>query len=188
MKPASFAVLFLALVACLVFAPATAFAQREVVEFQTLAKSAGCQPFPACAIPERGVISCPGAGVEAAPTLLPPWCPAGTRTNVRDRVLKMWTLQATDNRVAGAVTMRVNLNLDTDTFSGHVWGTYVIEVPGRGSWEGMFEGKVNSALMWTYQVTAFGSGEFEGLQLRANGLWRYGVGDQLSGQISTTRE
>jgi hypothetical protein len=185
MKRASIAAALLALAACLVL-PLTVRAQREVTDVQTLSKSL-CTPMPVCAIPERGSITCPGAGVEALSGLLPPWCPAGSRTSVRDRVLKMWVLQATDDRVAGSITMRLNMNLDTDTFSGHVWGSYLVDVPGRGSWEGMFEGKVNSASMWTYRVVAFGTGEFDGLQLRADGLWKSGVGDRLTGQISTTR-
>ena len=187
MKHASFAALFLALAASLVLAPGAALAQRQVTDFQSLAISAACTPFPSCAIPERGSISCPGAGVEAAPTLLPPWCPAGSRTKVRDRVMKMWVLQSNDERVAGVITMRVNMNLDTDSFSGHAWGSYLIEVPGQGSWEGMFEGTVDSPTMWMYRMVAFGTGEFEGLQMRADGVWKYGVGDMLTGKIATTK-
>lgn len=185
MKHASAATALLALAVCLLLAPATPMAQRQVAEFQTLAKNV-CTPLPMCALPQRGTITCPGAGAEALPGLLPPWCPAGSRTKVRDRMLNFGVVQTTDDRVQGAITMRFNINLDTDTFSGHIWGTYLLEVPGRGSWEGMFEGKVNSATMWTYRVVAFGTGEFEGLQLRADGLWKYGFGDRLTGEISTT--
>jgi len=187
MKHASFAALLLALAASLVLVPGTASAQRQVTDFQSLAIAAACSPFPDCAIPERGSISCPGAGVEAASTLLQPWCPAGSRTKVRDRVMKMRVIKSTDARVAGVITMRVNMNLDTDSFSGHAWGSYLIEVPDRGSWEGMFEGKVESDMMWTYRLVAFGTGEFEGLQMRADGVWKYGVGDMLTGKIATTK-
>lgn len=147
-----------------------------------------CSPLPSCAIPQRGTISCPGAGVDALPGLMPPWCPAGTRTNVRDRMLRFGVVSATDERVRGTITMRFNMNLDTDTFKGHIWGSYLLEVPDRGAWEGMFEGKVNSLSMWTYRVLAFGNGEFEGLQLRADGLWKAGQGDRLFGEIATTSE
>jgi len=187
MKHASFAAVLLALAASLVLVPGTALAQRQVTDFQSLAKAVACSPLPSCAIPERGSISCPSAGVEAAPTLLPPWCPAGSRTKVRDRVMKMWVITSTDERVAGGViTTRFNMNLDTDSFSGHAWGSYLIEVPDRGSWEGMFEGKVDGPT-WTYRVVAFGTGEFEGLQMRADGVTQYGVGDSLRGKIATTK-
>jgi hypothetical protein len=166
-------------------APATASAQRESWDFETVNKNV-CSPLPSCALPQRGTITCPGAGVEALPGLMPPWCPAGSRTMVRDRMLTFGVVSTNDERVRGGITMKFNMNLDTDTFSGHIWGTYLLEVPGRGSWEGMFEGRVNSASMWTYRVVAFGTGEFVGLQLRADGLWKAGQGDRLSGQIQST--
>lgn len=130
----------------------------------------------------------PSPGIEALPGLMPPWCPAESRTKVRDRMLNFGIVETTDERVQGTITMRFNMNLDSDTFSGHFWGTYLLEVPGRGSWEGMLEGKINSATMWTYRVVAFGTGEFEGLQFRADGLWKAGVGDRLTGLIEATYE
>lgn len=69
MKHASLAAVLLALAACLMLTPARSSAQQEVTEFETLAKSA-CTPMPSCAIPERGTVTCPGAGVEAAPISL----------------------------------------------------------------------------------------------------------------------
>jgi len=98
-------------------------------------------------------------------------------------MLKYGIVQTTDPRVSGEVTMQFNMNLDTSTFSGPFWGSYSIELPGRGAWEGTVEGRAHSGAFWTYRVVLFGSGDFEGLQIRANGEWRAGQGDRLEGRI-----
>ncbi len=175
-----------------VVAGACLFASGSIVkpqswDFETLAKTV-CTPLPSCAVPQRGSISCPAAGVEALPGLMPPWCPERSRTKVRDRMLAFAVVTATDDRVKGAITMRFDMNLDSDTFSGHIWGTYLLDVPDRGGWEGMMVGTVNSASLWTYRVVAFGTGEFEGLMLRADGEWKAGVGDRLIGRVTPTHE
>jgi hypothetical protein len=98
-------------------------------------------------------------------------------------MLRYGIVQTTDERVSGDVTMLFNMNLDTDTFQGPFWGTYTIELPDRGAWEGSVEGKAHSPGYWTYKVVLFGSGDFDGLQIRADGVWRAGQGDRLSGNI-----
>jgi hypothetical protein len=155
--------------------------QATVSNFQTVARNV-CTPLPACALPQRGTITCPGGG-DALRGLMPPWCPDGSRTKVRDRMLVYQIVETTDPRTFGKVTLRFNLDLDSTTFSGHIWGTYLIEVAGRGSWDGMFEGDVVSDTKWIYRVIMFGSGEFERLQLRADGIWQAGQGDRLTGYI-----
>ena len=90
------------------------------------------------AIPERGAITCPGGG-EPASSLLPPWC-GGDRTKVRDRVLTGFIDSTSDERVAGTIRVVMNMNLDA-SYQGPVWGTYEIQVPGRGAWEGTWQGR-----------------------------------------------
>jgi hypothetical protein len=161
--------------------PAAAHGQAQRSNFETLAK-ATCSPTPSCAIPQRGTITCPG-GDEPSPLLMPPWCSAGSQTHVRNRVLVYTILSTTDRRVSGTITFNLNMNLDTDSFSGPIWGTYRLEVPDRGSWEGTWEGLAHSGAHWTYRVVLHGAGEFEGLQVRADGEWRAGQGDRLTGVI-----
>ncbi len=151
-----------------------------VTPFATVARGA-CAPLPSCAVPLRGNISCPASG-EPSSALMPPWCAEG-RTRVRDRMLVYQIVQSTDDRVSGTVTFRLNMNLDSAMFKGQIWGTYQIEVPGRGVWEGTWEGLAHSATFWTYKVVMFGSGEFEGLMIRADGTWKAGQGDMLNGTI-----
>jgi hypothetical protein len=104
---------------------------------------------------------------------------------IRDRMMVYQIVETSDTRISGSVILRFNMNLDSTSFSGHFWGTYLIEAPGRGTWEGLLEGDVNSPTKWTYRVVLFGSGEFEGLQLRADGTWQAGDGDRLRGLILT---
>lgn len=165
----------------LLCAPPSLSAQTQVTEFESVARS-NCSPLPSCALPLRGTISCPG-GTEISSGLFPPWCSPESRTRVRERMLKYVIVLSTDPRVAGEVTMLFNMNLDTSTFKGPLWGTYTIELPGRGVWEGTLVGTAHSGSFWTYKVVLFGAGEFEGQQVRAQGVWRAGQGDRLNGEI-----
>ena len=176
--------LIVIIVAVALLSPGAARAQGERTEFDTLAMAA-CAPLPSCAIPDRGSIACPGGG-ESSTSLMPPWCPAGTRTRVRDRVLVYTIVETSERRVSGTITFRLNMNLDSDTFSGPIWGTYKLEVPDQGSWEGTWVGRARTAAYWTYNVVLHGTGELEGLLLRADGVWRAGKGDRLSGVILDT--
>ncbi len=156
-------------------------AQVVTSEFATVAKAV-CSPKPSCAIPQRGIISCPGGG-EPSIGLMPPWCPPEGRTKVRDRMLVYQILQTTDDRVSGTVSFRLNMNLDSASFSGPIWGSYLIEVPERGNWEGTWQGTAHSGSFWTYKLVLFGSGEFDGLKIKADGTWKAGEGDMLNGTI-----
>ena len=142
--------------------------------------------FTALAIPiaiaEPGDISCPGGG-DPLPTLMPPWCEPGTRTKVRDRVLVEAIVDTDDPMVSGTVTCQLNMNVDSTTFTGHAWGTCTIMVPDRGTWSGVLTGSVDGPTQWSYKVVLFGSGEFEGMHLKADGLWSAYSGDRLTGTI-----
>jgi hypothetical protein len=173
--------LLLSTAAAVLLAPALVSAEPERTEFTTLGMGT-CAPFPACLVPQRGDISCPGGG-EALPSLFPPWCEAGSRTRVRDRVLVYTVVQTTDPQLAGTITFRLNMNLDTDTFSGPMWGTYSIEVPDQGRWEGTWTGRAHSVGYWTYRLMLHGTGGLDGLFVRADAVWRVGQGEQLVGYI-----
>ena len=177
-----------ALVAAALLSPAPVHARPQRTEFATVGMGT-CDPRPACVIPQRGTITCPGGG-EASPSLMPPWCEAGSRTRVRDRVLVYSVVQSNDSRlpVGSMITFRLNMNLDSDTFSGPIWGTYTVEVPDQGTWEGIWVGQAHSATYWTYQVVLHGTGGLDGLFIRAEGIWRAGEGDRLTGQIVETRQ
>jgi hypothetical protein len=173
--------LVLAMAAAALLAPAQVQTQSERTEFETLAK-ATCSPLPSCALPQRGTITCPGGG-EPSPSLMPPWCESGSRTRVRDRMLVYSIVETNDPRVAGTITFRLNMNLDSDSFSGPIWGTYTLEVPDQGTWEGIWVGKARSATYWSYAVVLHGTGGLDGMYIRAEGVWRAGVGDRLDGEI-----
>jgi hypothetical protein len=132
------------------------------------------------AIPEGGDITCPGGG-EPSTSLFPPWC-GEDRTKVRGRVLTGFIDLTSDERVAGTNRIVMNMNLDA-SFEGPIWGTYEIEVPGRGAWEGTWQGKYHGPLLATYRLVAHGSGEFEGLELRADLAWQAGQGESWTGEI-----
>lgn len=94
-------------------------------------------------------------------------------------------VQSDDERVAAGatITFRLNMNLDSDSFSGPIWGTYTMQVPGQGTWEGIWVGKAHSATYWTYGVVLHGTAGLDGLFIRAEGTWQAGQGDRLTGEI-----
>jgi len=136
------------------------------------------------AIPEPGDITCPDGG-GPLPSLMPPWC-VDARTKVRNRLLTGAFVQTTDERVWGPVQVVMNMNLDA-SFHGPVWGSYVVALPGRGNWEGTWHGKYEGMSLATYRLVAHGSGEFDGLELRAVIVWRAGKGESWTGEIIDTR-
>lgn len=158
--------------ATLVVTASPAAAQRDRTDFHALAIYT--------AIPERGEITCPG-GSEPSPSLMPPWC-GDTRTKVRDRVVTGSIVQSSDWRVGGATKTVMNMNLDP-SFEGPIWGTYVIDVPGHGTWEGVWQGQYFGPTLATYRLVAHGSGEFEGFELRALLVWQAGKGESITGRI-----
>jgi hypothetical protein len=177
--------LLLAMAATALLSPALAAAEPERTEFTALGM-ATCTPFPMCIVPQRGNIWCPGGG-EALPSLMPPWCESGSRTRVRDRVLVYTVVETTDSRVAGTITLRLNMNLDTDAFKGPMWGTYTLEVPDQGTWEGIWTGWAHSVTYWTYRLMLHGTGGLEGLYVHADAVWRAGQGERLVGHIIDPR-
>jgi hypothetical protein len=157
-----------------VLAATTAFAlatQVGLAQESTIVEFAGTEAAkdpanPLASLPFRGVIRCLGEGNPApADQLVPPYCPAGTWTAARGRVLIMrWA--TSDPNTTGYMAYFMNFNLDSNTYSGPWWGTFVLDVPERGTWEGSFycestgqrpDGVGASA---SCRLTANGDGEF----------------------------
>ena len=89
-------------------------------------------------LPFRGSIRCIGPN-NPAPNdqLWPPYCPTDTWTSIKGRVLTMrWA--TTDPNTTGLLTYYIHLNVDTNTYTGPWWGAFVLQVPGKGDWEGTF--------------------------------------------------
>lgn len=63
----------------------------------------------------------------------------------------------------------------------------MIEVPGRGTWEGTWHGRYEGMALHSYRLVAHGSGEFDGLELRAVIVWQAGKGESWTGEIIDTR-
>jgi hypothetical protein len=121
---------------------------------------------------------------EPLPSLLPPWC-GDARTKVRGRLFT-GQFQTTDDRVSGTMQLVLNMNLDASSH-GPAWGSLMIEVPARGTWEGGYQGKFEGFGVYTYRLVAHGSGEFDGLELRAVVVWQAGQGESWTGEIIDTR-
>jgi hypothetical protein len=122
---------------------------RKVVEFTRISSGGGGFPF-------RGVIQCMGAGNPApADQDTPPWCPAGTRTVVTNRILTgKWVMS--DASVSGNMTWFMNFNVDSATFTGPWWGEFMLDVPGKGTWQGWFWGESSGAYM-AYRAIGIGT-------------------------------
>ncbi len=133
------------------------------------------------AVPERGDITCPGGGTPA-PGLFPPWCPPGTRTEVRDRVLT-GVVTGSDPRLNGVVTIVMNFDLNSTSFTGPIWGTFKWEIPGKGSWKGIWEGEYNGLPGAAYQFIGHGTEALDGQRLEVHAVWVTGGGERLSGRI-----
>ena len=122
--------------AAFVLLAAFAFGQeRKVVLFTG---SGAPQPNP---IPVRGLVKCQGAGNPApADGLMPPWCPPGTQTSALGRILVgKWV--TSDPNTTGDMRWYMNLNVDSATFTGSWWGSFLLDIPGKGTWEGWFWGE-----------------------------------------------
>lgn len=133
------------------------------------------------AVLERGDIACPGGGTPSD-SLFPPWCPPDSRTTIRTRVQRCVIFNTSDARISGTMTEVLNANLDA-AFSGPVWGTSRIEVPGRGSWEGNAEGEIHGPSSLSARGVLHGSGEFEGMKLKAEMIFVAGQGATWVGHI-----
>jgi len=132
------------------------------------------------ALPQRGDIRCPGGG-PPSDALMPPWCEPGTKTLVRDRVLS-GVMQSSEPRTTGFCSVTMNMNLESATFTGPIWGTFRWDVAGRGTWEGTWTGEFNG-MGAGYRYVGHGTGEFAGMQIEAYAVWVAGKGERLSGHI-----
>jgi hypothetical protein len=133
------------------------------------------------AIPQRGEISCQG-GAPASEKLMPPWCEPGSKTIVRNRELT-GTLNSTDLRTSGNVSVIMNMDLDSTSYTGKIWGTFFWTVPDRGGWEGAYEGEYNGQTSVAYRYTGHGTGEFHNMKIEVYAIWAAGKGERLSGHI-----
>jgi len=127
---------------------------RKVVEFTRISGGGGGVAF-------RGVIQCVGLGNPApADQDMPPWCPAGTRTVVTNRILAGGKWVMSDPNVSGNITWFMNFNVDSATFTGPWWGEFMLDVPGKGTWQGWFRGESSGAYM-AYRLIGIGTDGFD---------------------------
>jgi hypothetical protein len=85
----------------------------------------------------------------------------GGRIIMRDLLLTC-AITADDPRLVGTEVLTFNVNFDLDTFSGPMWGTFVITNEG-GGWEGVMVGKRNPDGSSFGNSIAHGFGDYEGL-------------------------
>lgn len=125
---------------------------------------------PSANLPVRGVIRCVGLGNPSpADSDFAPWCPAGTWTTVRGRVLSgKW--ETSDPDTTGSMLLFFAFDVDSATFTGPVWGTFILDVPGKGTWEGSFRGDYAGQRCVTRYV-GNGDGRFQGYTLMAESIY-----------------
>ena len=111
-------------------------------------------------LPVRGVIKCVGAGNPApADRDLPPWCPPGTRTEVKGRItVGKWV--TSDPNTSGTMRWYINMNVDSATFTGAWWGSFLLDVPEKGTWEGWWWGE-SVGMQAANRLIAVGNGGFD---------------------------
>ncbi len=129
------------------------------------------------AVAERGDIACPGGG-SPSPSIYPPWCPAESRTWIRNRVQLGLIASSSDPRISGSTTEVMNANLDS-ALAGPGWGTSTYQVPGRGAWEGTAVAEFHGPNSISFRIVLHGSGEFEGMKVMADGDLRPRAGNDL---------
>jgi len=146
--------------AVLLLAFAAAGQERKVVEFTGTASMASDPANPNTSYPVRGFVQCIGGGNPApADRDLPPWCPPGTRTEVKARVvLGKW--ETSDPNLNGTMRWYLNFQVDSATFAGDWWGSFVLQVPGKGTWEGRVWGET-SGIQMNYRLIGIGTGAFD---------------------------
>lgn len=133
------------------------------------------------AIPHRGDISCQG-GAPALEKLMPPWCEPGSKTIVRNRELT-GTLNSKDPRTSGNVSVIMDMDLDSTSYTGKIWGTFLWYIPGKGTWEGTYTGEYNGQTSAAYRYTGHGTGDFQGMHIEVYAIWVAVKGEMLSGHI-----
>jgi len=161
--------------ALLMLAEAGFAQQRKVVEFSG---SGVPQPNP---IPVRGLVKCVGANNPApADQDMPPWCPAGTQTTMMGRiVVGKWA--TSDPNTTGDIRWYINFSVDSATFNGSWWGSFILDVPGKGTWEGWFWGESTAALS-TYRLIGIGHGGFDQSTFMAEMMQETGKPSTLAGR------
>ena len=150
---------------------AAAFGQdRKVVEFTGVAEMATDPANPNTSNPVRGMVRCVGGSNPApADKDWPPWCPPGTRTAVKARVVVgKWV--SPDPNVSGTMRWYLNFEVDSATFAGDWWGSFLLDVPGKGTWEGWVWGETLGIQM-VYRIVGIGTGSFEKSTLMAEALF-----------------
>jgi hypothetical protein len=122
---------------------------------------------PVASLPFRGSIRCVGGGNPApSDQIVPPYCPEGTWTVAKGRVLTMrWA--TSDANTTGYITYFMFFSLDSSTYTGPWWGSFVLEVPGKGEWEGTFTCESSGqrpdgvGTLGSCRLVGSGDGEFE---------------------------
>lgn len=96
---------------------------RKVIEFTGTAEMAADPANPNTSYPVRGFVQCVGGGNPApADKDLPPWCPPGTRTVVKARIV-MGKWVTSDANLNGTMRWYLNFEVDSATFAGDWWGS-----------------------------------------------------------------
>lgn len=149
--------------------------QRKVIEFTG---SGVPQPNP---VPVRGLVRCEGAdNPSPADKDMPPWCPAGTITTVVGRiVVGKWA--TSDANTTGDIRWYMYFNVDSATFTGPWWGSFILNIPGKGFWEGSFFGEMTTGLS-THRLIGIGHGAFEQCTLMAEISFEDGKPATFSGR------
>jgi hypothetical protein len=146
------------------------FGQENAIATFTGVESGKVPGNPSANLPVRGVIKCLGLdNPTPADGDFAPWCPAGTWTTVRGRVLSgKW--ETSDPNTTGSMLLFFALNLDSTTFTGPVWGTFILDVPGKGTWEGSFAGEY-AGQRSVVRYLGNGDGQFQGSTIMAEAIY-----------------
>lgn len=144
------------LLIALVVAGGSVLAQTpKVVEFTG-------NPAPATVpFPFRGMIRCLLGGEPApADKDMPPWCPAGTYTAVTNRVqTARWI--TSDPNTTGDMTWFHSFTVESANFAGPWWGSFMLNIPGKGAWIGSYSGESEATGTWQLRLIGNGTGVFE---------------------------
>ena len=110
----------------------------------------------------------PFAGTETMGAVMTP----GSTTQENGRLIIRGMVQqaqdaVTDPRVSGDLTIEVNAYFDASTFSGPMWGTFILE-NNRGKWLCAWIGQRTAQGDSTIDAWGYGVGEFEGLMAHWN--------------------
>lgn len=156
-------------VAFLIFA-GSGFGQESTIATFAGVESGKVPGNPSANLPVRGVIKCVGMGNPTpADADFAPWCPAGTWTTARSRVLSgKW--ETSDPNTTGSMLLYFAFNVDSTTFTGPVWGTFILDVPGKGTWEGSFVGEY-AGQRGVMRYLGNGDGQFQGSTLMAESVY-----------------